>query len=85
VSTSQLIDAETDVHLWAERFERDIGDLFALQNEITTRIAVMRSASRWSARRPRDRRANPDALDYILRGRAASFKPPTRDNLCRSD
>jgi adenylate cyclase len=37
---AQLIDAETDAHLWAERFERDIGDLFALQNEITGRIAV---------------------------------------------
>ena len=36
---AQLIDAETDAHLWAERFDRDIGDLFALQNEITSRIA----------------------------------------------
>src|SRR5207302_3161211 len=37
---AQLIDAETDAHLWAERFDRDRGDLFALQNEITSRIAV---------------------------------------------
>ena len=37
---AQLIDAETDAHLWAERFDRDTGDLFALQNEITSRIAV---------------------------------------------
>ena len=36
---AQLIDAATDAHLWAERFERDIGDLFALQNEITGRLA----------------------------------------------
>ena len=36
---AQLIDAETGAHLWAERFERDTGDLFALQNEITGRIA----------------------------------------------
>jgi TolB-like protein len=36
---AQLIDAETDAHLWAERFDRDMGDLFALQNEITGRIA----------------------------------------------
>jgi TolB-like protein len=36
---AQLIDAETDAHLWAERFEREIGDLFALQTEITRRIA----------------------------------------------
>jgi TolB-like protein/class 3 adenylate cyclase len=37
---TQLIDAETDAHLWAERFDRDMGDLFALQNEITSRIAI---------------------------------------------
>src|SRR5216684_2950200 len=34
---AELIDAETDAHMWAERFERDTGDLFALQNEITSR------------------------------------------------
>jgi TolB-like protein len=37
---AQLIDAETDAHLWAERFDRNTGDLFPLQNEITSRIAV---------------------------------------------
>ena len=37
--TAQLIDAETDAHLWAERFDRNAGDLFALQNEITIRLA----------------------------------------------
>jgi hypothetical protein len=37
---AQLIDAESDAHLWAERFDRDIGDLFALQDEITGRIAI---------------------------------------------
>jgi adenylate cyclase len=37
--TAQLIDAEIDAHLWAERFDREIGDLFALQNEITSLIA----------------------------------------------
>jgi TolB-like protein len=37
---AQLIDAGADVHLWAERFDGDSGDLFALQDEITSRIAV---------------------------------------------
>ena len=32
---AQLIDAETDAHLWAERFDSATGDLFAVQNEIT--------------------------------------------------
>jgi adenylate cyclase len=38
--STQLIDAETDAHLWAERFHRDIDDLFALQDEVTSRIAI---------------------------------------------
>jgi adenylate cyclase len=37
---TQLIDAETDAHLWAERFVGDTSDLFALQDEITSRIAI---------------------------------------------
>ena len=36
---TQLIDTETAAHLWAERFDRNVGDLFDLQNEITARIA----------------------------------------------
>jgi adenylate cyclase len=76
---AQLIDAATDAHLWAERFERDTSDLFALQNEITSRIAVALDLELISAEaaRPTD---NPDAVDYILRGRAAFYKGPTREN-----
>jgi TolB-like protein/class 3 adenylate cyclase len=76
---AQLIDAETGAHLWAERFDRDTGDLFAVQNEITSRIAVAVGAELISAdaARPTEQ---PDALDYILRGRAAGLKPASRDN-----
>ena len=76
---AQLIDAETDAHMWAERFDRDTGDLFTLQNEITSRIAVALNVELIAAEaaRPSDQ---PDALDYILRGRAAWAKAPTRDN-----
>jgi TolB-like protein len=38
--SAQLIDAATDAYLWAERFDRDTGDLFALQNEIERRLSV---------------------------------------------
>jgi adenylate cyclase len=75
---AQLIDAETDAHLWAERFERDIGDLFALQNEITSRIAVALNVELVGAEATRPTE-NPDALDYILRGRAAGWKPISRE------
>src|SRR5215472_8794077 len=37
---AQLIDAETDKHLWADRFSSDTSDLLALQDEITSRIAI---------------------------------------------
>jgi adenylate cyclase len=36
--TAQLIDAGTDAHIWADRYERDLRDIFALQDEITERI-----------------------------------------------
>jgi adenylate cyclase len=76
---AQLIDAETDVHVWAERSDGDTGDLFALQDEITSRIAVALDLELVGAEaaRPTER---PDALDYILRGRAARLKPPSREN-----
>ena len=66
---TQLIDTETAAHLWAERFDRNVGDLFDLQNEITARIASALRLQLYIAesRRPTD---NPDAMDYILRSRA---------------
>ena len=38
--TAQLIDAATDHHVWAERFDRDLDDIFAIQDEITERITM---------------------------------------------
>jgi adenylate cyclase len=75
---AQLIDAETDAHLWAERFDRDIGDLFALQSEITRRIANALHIELVAAEGAR-RTEHPDALDYILRGRAVLLRPRTPD------
>jgi adenylate cyclase len=75
---TQLIDAETDAHLWAERFDRDMGDLFALQNEITGRIAIALNLELIAAEAVRPTE-HPDALDYILRGRAARLKPNSRN------
>jgi adenylate cyclase len=76
---AQLIEAETAAHLWAERFDRNMDDLLVLQNEITNRIANALGVEliNQEAARPIRR---PDALDYILRGRAEFSKPPSRDN-----
>jgi TolB-like protein len=75
---AQLIDAATDAHLWAERFDGDVTNLFPLQDEITSRIAVALNLELVAAEADRPTE-HPDALEYILRGRAASNKPQTRD------
>jgi TolB-like protein/class 3 adenylate cyclase len=82
-ATAQLIDAATDTHLWAQRFDRDMGDLFALQNDITRQIAVALNSELVVAEAARPTE-HPDALDYILRGRAASNKVATPDNLAQA-
>jgi adenylate cyclase len=80
---AQLIDVQTDAHIWAQRFDRDMVDLFALQNEITIQIAGALNLAlvRAEAARPT---ANPDALDFILRGRAVRLKPVSRDNIAEA-
>jgi len=80
---AQLIDAGTDAHLWAEQFDGDMADLFALQNEITSRIAIALNVELTSreAVRPAD---NPDALNYILRGRAEYWKPNSREKFAET-
>jgi TolB-like protein len=77
--TAQLIDAETDAHLWAERFNGHAGDLFTVQEEVTNRIAIALDLELVdaAAARPPER---PDTQDYILRGRAARLKPPSRES-----
>jgi TolB-like protein/DNA-binding winged helix-turn-helix (wHTH) protein/Flp pilus assembly protein TadD len=76
---AQLINAETDTHLWAERFDREISDLFALQSEITSRVAIALNLELIGVEvsRPNE---HPDTMDYIFRGRAAFLKPQSRDN-----
>jgi adenylate cyclase len=75
---AQLIDAATDAHLWTERFDHDAGDLFALQNEITSRLANALGVELIAveAARPTD---HTDALDYILRGRAVFWQARAPD------
>jgi adenylate cyclase len=68
----QLIDAETDAHVWAERFDYDSSELLSLQDDITSRIAVALNLELISAEAARPTE-QPDTLDYILRGRAALY------------
>src|SRR5262249_30632609 len=77
--TAQLIDAETDAHLWAERFTGDASDLFGLEDEITSRIAVALDLELVDAEAARPIE-QPDTRDYIMRGRAVRVQPPSREN-----
>jgi hypothetical protein len=81
---TQLIDTETAAHLWAERFDRNVGDLFDLLNEITARIASALRLQLYIAesRRPTN---NPDAMDYILRSRAVMNNPISRENYDKAE
>jgi adenylate cyclase len=74
----QLIDAATDTHLWAQHFDSSAADLFALQNEITSRIAIALHLELVGAEAARSLE-HPDALDYTLQGRATWLKPRSRD------
>ena len=69
--TGQLIDAETGVHLWAERYDRDMADIFAIQDEITASVVgaiepeILMGEGRRAVRKPT---ANLDAYDCCMRG-----------------
>jgi len=76
---TQLIDAENGVHVWAERFDHAADDLFRLQDDVTSQIAVALDLELVGAEAARPA-GNPDALDYILRGRAALNRGSTPGN-----
>jgi adenylate cyclase len=68
---AQLIDAESGAHLWADRFEEDVVDLFKLQDEVVARLARTLQVELINAEAQRslhDRPRNPDALDLTMRG-----------------
>jgi TolB-like protein len=79
--SAELIDTDNDAYLWAERFDGDTSELFALQNEITSRIAVALNPELVAAEAGRSTE-HPDALDYILRGRAAILSKPVGRDGC---
>src|SRR5271169_2559341 len=80
---AQLIDAQTDTHLWAEQFDRNTDDLLAVEDEITRRIAIALNLELVAAEASRPA-AQPDTLDYIYRGRALFLEPPTRDTFAKA-
>ena len=65
----QLIDAETGNHLWAERFDKPVADLFDMQDEIVARLANALNAQLIIAEARRAERAlNPNSMDLYFQG-----------------
>ena len=67
----QLIDTETGNHLWAERFDKPMADLFDMQDEIVSRLASTLNAQLIAAEARRaEHSLHPDALDLYFQGMA---------------
>jgi TolB-like protein/class 3 adenylate cyclase len=65
----QLIDAETGNHLWADRFDKPLADLFEMQDEIVARLANQLGTELISAEARRAQQApNPDSVDLYFQG-----------------
>ncbi len=80
--TAQLIDASNDSHLWSESYDREMQDVFAIQDDIAQSI----TGALEMALNPKERRAiqnvatsNATAYDYYLRGRSYMFTMTRRD------
>jgi TolB-like protein len=71
----QLIDAESGNHLWAERFDKPLADLFDMQDEIVARLAGALNTRLIAAEAARaDRAPNPDSIDLYFQGMASINK-----------
>jgi TolB-like protein len=78
----QLIDAESGNHLWAERFDKPLADLFDMQDEIVARLANALNAQLVAAEARRAERApNPDSVDLYFQGLPWLNKGRTPDNV----
>jgi adenylate cyclase len=76
--TAQLIDGASGGHLWAERYDRTLDDIFAVQDEVTQEIVAALALNLTDAERRRlasEYTGNPEAHDYFLRGRECWWHP----------
>jgi adenylate cyclase len=81
--TVQLIDAETDRHIWAERYDRDLEDIFAIQDEMTRAIVATLSGRVEAATHDRAKRKTTDnmaAYDCVLAAKVLHHRSTREDN-----
>ena len=82
----QLIDAETGKHVWAERFDKPVADLFDMQDEIVARLANSLNTQLITAEARRAERApSPDSMDHCFQGMTWLNKGLTPDYLARAE
>ena len=79
---AQLIDGETGAHLWADRFEENVADVFKLQDQVVARLANTLGSELIKAEAEKGTHStNPDAIDLTMRGWAALWQPPTKESI----
>jgi TolB-like protein/class 3 adenylate cyclase len=82
---AQLVDTETGAHLWADRFDKPVADLFDMQDEIVSRLANTLNAQLIAAEARRaETKLHPDATDLIFQGRASFNKGQTLEYLTQA-
>ena len=79
---AQLIDAQSGAHLWADRFEEDVADLFKLQHEVVARLTNTLGNELLKAEVEKSHGSkNPDTIDLDMHSRALLQQgPPTKEN-----
>jgi TolB-like protein/class 3 adenylate cyclase/Flp pilus assembly protein TadD len=81
----QLIDAEARNHLWADRFDKPVADLFDMQDEIVARLANTLNAQLVAAEARRAERApNPDSMDLYFQGMACANRGWTPEHIAEA-
>jgi TolB-like protein len=81
----QLVDAESGNHLWAERFDKPVADLFDMQDEIAARLARQLDTELIAAEARRAERApHPDSMDLYFRGMACINRGETPEYAARA-
>jgi TolB-like protein/cytochrome c-type biogenesis protein CcmH/NrfG len=82
--TAQLNDVATGSHLWAERYDRDLADVFAVQDEITEAIVAAIEPQLYAAESFRAQRKPPDSLDawdLVMRALSHYWRVTRQDNV----
>jgi TolB-like protein/Tfp pilus assembly protein PilF len=86
--TVQLNDAATGGQIWSERYDRDLADVFALQDEITAAIVASIEPQLYAAENVRSRRKTPDSLDaweLVMRALSHYWRVTRDDSLTAHD